>query len=157
MPDGSHLDSDDVETSSLFGDGAAAVVVGASEGDSAVLASSFATDSAGVRLCEIRAGGTRFNISRPPTDDRDYHFRMQGLAVFRLAAERLPGFVDELLVAAGVERGDIDLVLDGASEAYLLLDEIAAAGVPVIVHPAMARASGERENPRGKTTASFCH
>ncbi len=40
----------------------------------------------------------------------------------------------------------IRLVLDGAAEAYLLLDEIKAAGVPVIVHPAMARASGEREN-----------
>jgi imidazolonepropionase-like amidohydrolase len=41
---------------------------------------------------------------------------------------------------------DIDIVLDGAAEAYLLLDEIKAAGIPVIVHPAMARAGGEREN-----------
>ena len=44
------------------------------------------------------------------------------------------------------EEFDIRMVLDGASEAYLLLDEIKAAGVPVIVHPAMARAGGEREN-----------
>lgn len=50
---------------------------------------------------------------------------------------------------------DIDLVLDGASEAYLLLDEIAAAGVPVIVHPAMARASGERENLAFTTPAEL--
>jgi imidazolonepropionase-like amidohydrolase len=41
---------------------------------------------------------------------------------------------------------DINIVLDSASESYLLLDEIKAAGVPVIVHPTMARASGEREN-----------
>jgi imidazolonepropionase-like amidohydrolase len=32
------------------------------------------------------------------------------------------------------------LWLDGAAEAYLLIDEIKAAGVPVIVHPAMQRA-----------------
>ncbi len=38
------------------------------------------------------------------------------------------------------------LVLDGAAEAYLLLDAIKASGVPVIVHPVMARASGDREN-----------
>lgn len=44
------------------------------------------------------------------------------------------------------EEFDIRMVLDGASEAYLLLDEIGDAGVPVIVHPAMARAGGEREN-----------
>lgn len=40
----------------------------------------------------------------------------------------------------------IRIVLDGAAEAYLVQDEIKAAGVPVILHPAMARASGEREN-----------
>jgi imidazolonepropionase-like amidohydrolase len=44
------------------------------------------------------------------------------------------------------EEFDIRIVLDGAAESYLLLDEIKAAGVPVIVHPAMARAAGEREN-----------
>lgn len=32
-----------------------------------------------------------------------------------------------------------DLVLDGAAEAYLLLDEIREAGVPVLLHPLMAR------------------
>ena len=32
-----------------------------------------------------------------------------------------------------------ELVLDGAAEAYLLLDEIRAAGVPVVVHPPMSR------------------
>ena len=44
------------------------------------------------------------------------------------------------------EEFDINIVLDSASESYLLLDEIKAAGVPVIVHPAMARAGGERDN-----------
>jgi imidazolonepropionase-like amidohydrolase len=39
-----------------------------------------------------------------------------------------------------------DMVLDGASEAYLLLGEIKAAAIPVIVHPTMARPYGEREN-----------
>ena len=38
------------------------------------------------------------------------------------------------------------LVLDGAAEAYLVTDRIKAAGVPVIVHPTMARDFGEREN-----------
>ena len=39
-----------------------------------------------------------------------------------------------------------DLVLDGAAEAYLMLDEIFAAGVPVIVHPTMMRGYGDAEN-----------
>lgn len=48
---------------------------------------------------------------------------------------------------------DIRVVLDGASEAYLLIDEIKAAGVPVIVHPSMMRATGEADNA-AFTTAS---
>ena len=40
----------------------------------------------------------------------------------------------------------IRVVLDGAAEAYLVLDEIRNAGVPVILHPTMARAFDEREN-----------
>ena len=38
------------------------------------------------------------------------------------------------------------LVLDSGAEAYTLTDEIAAAGVPVLVHPTMMRAAGETEN-----------
>lgn len=41
---------------------------------------------------------------------------------------------------------DIEIVLDGAAEAYLLLDEIKESGVPVIVHPTMTRAYEETQN-----------
>jgi imidazolonepropionase-like amidohydrolase len=41
---------------------------------------------------------------------------------------------------------DVPMVLDGAAEAYLLIEEIKAAGVPVIVHPAMTRAYEETRN-----------
>jgi len=44
------------------------------------------------------------------------------------------------------EEFDIDIVLDSASEAYLVTDRIKAAGVPVITHPTMARHGGERAN-----------
>lgn len=38
------------------------------------------------------------------------------------------------------------LVLDGAAEAYLVLDEIKRAAVPVILHPTMVRLSGETQS-----------
>lgn len=41
---------------------------------------------------------------------------------------------------------NLDVVLDGAAEAYLLVDEIKAAGIPVILHPTMARSYGENKN-----------
>lgn len=51
---------------------------------------------------------------------------------------------------------DLDLVLDGAAEAYLVLDEIGAAGVPVIIHPTMVRTGGDVENA-AFTTAARLH
>jgi imidazolonepropionase-like amidohydrolase len=48
---------------------------------------------------------------------------------------------------------DIRLVLDGASEAYLLIDQLKAASVPVILHPTMWRAVGEAENLSMETAA----
>lgn len=50
---------------------------------------------------------------------------------------------------------NIRIVLDGASEAPQLLAEIKAAGVPVIVHPKMARPTGERESLSLETAAKL--
>ena len=44
------------------------------------------------------------------------------------------------------EEFGFHLILDGAAEAYLLLDEIKAAGVPIIIHPTMGRPYGDLEN-----------
>jgi imidazolonepropionase-like amidohydrolase len=46
-------------------------------------------------------------------------------------------------------------VLDGASESYLLIDQIKAAGVLVILHPTMFRSSGEKENLSMETAAKL--
>ncbi|MEJ8756436.1 amidohydrolase family protein [Pontibacter sp. H259] len=48
---------------------------------------------------------------------------------------------------------NLNIVLDGAAEAYLLVDEIKAAGIPVIVHPTMSRAYGENKNISFETAA----
>ncbi len=40
----------------------------------------------------------------------------------------------------------LPLVLDSAAESYLVLDEIKSAKIPVILHPTMSRARGDREN-----------
>ncbi len=49
------------------------------------------------------------------------------------------------------EEFGFDLILDSAAEAYLMTDAIREAGVPVIVHPTMARPWGELENASFET------
>jgi imidazolonepropionase-like amidohydrolase len=53
----------------------------------------------------------------------------------------------EILAALRLQREfGFRMILDGAAESYLLLDEIRQAQVPVILHPTMARHGGTLEN-----------
>lgn len=95
---------------------------------------------------EKRAAAADDDESEPPARDLKMEILadvVSGNRPLMVTANRHNDIMTALRIA---EEFGIDLVLDGAAEAYLLLDEIRAAGVPVIVHPAMARASGEREN-----------
>ncbi|HET9440019.1 MAG TPA: amidohydrolase family protein [Longimicrobiales bacterium] len=60
--------------------------------------------------------------------------------------------VSEILAALRLkDEFGIRLVLDGAAESYLLIDEIKRANVPVILHPTMARHGGTLENATFET------
>ena len=50
---------------------------------------------------------------------------------------------------------DIRIVLDGAAEAYTVVDQIKAASVPVILHATMSRAGGDAENMSMETAATL--
>ncbi|MCU1727807.1 beta-ketoacyl-ACP synthase III [Pseudomonas sp. 7P_10.2_Bac1] len=106
------LDWQDVEVCGIFGDGAAAVVLGASDGGPKILASSLKTFSDGAHLCQIPAGGSRFHPRRIDTAFEPLtSFSMHGKSVFRLAAKHLPTLMDELLCQAGLTQTQIDWVI----------------------------------------------
>jgi imidazolonepropionase-like amidohydrolase len=69
-----------------------------------------------------------------------------------VTAQRSQDIANALRLA---EEFEFDLWLDGAAEAYLLLDQIKAAGVPVFMHPMMARPSGELRNFSLETPAKL--
>ncbi len=53
------------------------------------------------------------------------------------------------------EEFGLPLILDSAAEAYLVLEEIKEAGIPIIIHPTMYRAGGDRENLSMTTAAKL--
>ncbi len=62
----------------------------------------------------------------------------------------------DILAALRVAKEfDIRIILDSASEAYLVVDQIKAAGIPVILHPTMSRSYGDRENLSFETAATL--
>lgn len=77
----------------------------------------------------------------------------------RVLAGELPALITaqaapDILTALRLQREfGFRLIVDGAAEAYLVLDELKAAGVPVILHPPMARLGGSTRNAALDTAA----
>ncbi len=77
---------------------------------------------------------------------------LEGELPLLITAHRSRDIMTALRIAKEFE---LDIVLDGAAEAQFVLDEITQAGVPVIIHPTMYRATGETENLSFETAAKL--
>ncbi|WP_064971796.1 amidohydrolase family protein [Aurantiacibacter marinus] len=75
---------------------------------------------------------------------------IEGDTPLMITANRMQDMQSALRLA---EEFGITVVLDGAADSHLMLDELREAGVSVILHPTMARNEGELENA-AFTTAS---
>lgn len=63
---------------------------------------------------------------------------------------------NDIITALRLKREfGFDMILDGAAEAYLVLDEIKEAGIPVFIHPTMVRTYGATQNASFTTAAKL--
>ena len=103
-----------LESSAIFGDGAAAAVLGRSPqgSKSRILASELMSISEGAELCQIPAGGSRFHPSRI---DQELHplalFQMDGPRLFKLAAQYVPELIKSLLKSAQLQSEKLDWIV----------------------------------------------
>ncbi len=107
------IDWQDHETSTLFGDGAAAAIIGKTnhpEG-SKIICSRQETYSQGAELSQCRAAGNRYHPQDYNKNPEQFLFKMQGRAIYRLASQILPDFIQRLLQPAGLTLNDIDMVI----------------------------------------------
>lgn len=108
------LNWQDRETCILFGDGAAAVVIGRTEPmeSSSILTSRIETHSTGAHFCEIRGGGTGLHARYYSEETKEaFLFRMNGKAVFRKSSELMPGFLGRLLEPLQISLNEVKLVV----------------------------------------------
>jgi len=100
------------EQATLFGDGAACVIVGEDpEKRSGLSFSLMRTYSEGYETCEVRAGGTNFNFRNPPPDQDHYAFAMNGKVAFKVFMSVLPGFLKDVQESAGKSLADFDWIV----------------------------------------------
>ena len=119
------------KTAALFGDGAAAVVLGRAHGQAAsgLKASLLKTYPSAYDACSIAAGGTRFDCHKQPDEFAQHSiFQMDGKVLFRLASKHLKGFVDDLLEKAQWRKGEVDLVIPHQASPFALRHMIKLTG-----------------------------
>lgn len=106
---------DEPESSTLLGDGAAAIVVGKRE----PIETYFflhETFSEHVAECEVRGGGHTLPAFHYTTDvDQHYRFHMDGPRLFKTALMRLPPLVEQLLIESKVAVENVMFVPHQAS------------------------------------------
>ncbi|MCB2222973.1 MAG: ketoacyl-ACP synthase III [Actinobacteria bacterium] len=101
------IDFTDRSTSVLFGDGAGAVIVEASEEDGGVRSFDLGTDGSAADILCVPASGTE----GAPTTDRRTVIQMEGPEVFRRAVAAMGDASTRVVEAAGLGLDDVDLLI----------------------------------------------
>ncbi len=116
------LDWEDRTTCVLFGDGAGAIVLGAAEDGTGILATRLHADGRHNELLYVDGG--------PSTTGTVGKLRMKGREVFRHAVVNLAAVMQEALAAAGLDAADVDWVVPHQANARILDATARKLGLP---------------------------
>jgi 3-oxoacyl-[acyl-carrier-protein] synthase-3 len=121
------LNWEDRSTCVLFGDGAGAFLLQASERPGGILAGVMRSDGSGGELLSIPAGGSRYPPSAETVERKMHTIHMNGREVFRFATRVMATATREAAARSGLRLSDISLVIP--HQANLRIIEAAARGL----------------------------
>lgn len=108
------LNAEDPKTATLFGDGAAAAVIGRCEsGESSIISTKFETWSEHQEACVLEGGGSKRYSEKK-------YFCMNGPKLYKSVAPRVKAFFDELLEEGDMQRDDLSLLIPHQASPFAL-------------------------------------
>jgi 3-oxoacyl-[acyl-carrier-protein] synthase-3 len=117
----------DRNTCILFGDGAGAFVLQASDRPGGVLSAVMHSDGSGSDLLTLAGGGSHFPASESTLHDGTHYIHMDGKEVFRFATRVMASATQEALDAAGLTVEQINWIIP--HQANIRIIEAAARGL----------------------------
>ena len=124
------VDYQDRQTCVLFGDGAGAVLLEATEEEGVGLQDTYLrTDGKGLPFLHLKAGGSVCPASHFTVDHRLHYLYQEGRSVFRYAVTDMSNDVAEVMKRNGLTSGDVDWVVP--HEANLRIIEAVAKRVEI--------------------------
>ncbi|RJP55315.1 MAG: ketoacyl-ACP synthase III [Anaerolineaceae bacterium] len=102
---------EDRNTCILFGDGAGAFVLQASEKPGGILSAVMHSDGSGGDLLTLPAGGSRHPATEATIREGQHYIYMDGREVFRFATKVMVQSTEEALKAAGLTKDDLKVII----------------------------------------------
>ncbi len=121
----------DRNTCILFGDGAGAAVVSASEGERGILSTQLKSDGALWELIAVPGGGSRMPPSEKVITEKLNCIKMKGNETFKVAVRTLEEAAREILAAGNVTVADIDLYVPHQANVRILKAVTDRLGLPL--------------------------
>jgi 3-oxoacyl-[acyl-carrier-protein] synthase-3 len=114
------------DVSVLFGDGAGAAILTATDGERRILGSKLHSDGSNYEILMLEAPASRNNprLTAEMMAARKHYPSMNGQAVFKAAVQRLPEVIHEVLGAHGLSLADVDMLIP--HQANLRINEMVA-------------------------------
>ena len=124
------LDWKDRATCVLFGDGAGAVLLQATDQPTGVLSCVLGSDGSGGELLCVPAGGSRQPASLQTVQAAQHFIRMNGKEVYKFAVTTLPRSTLEAVRQAGLRLEDVDLFIPHQANIRIIQSAAEALGLP---------------------------
>lgn len=121
----------DRNTCVLFGDGAGAVIVSASDGERGVLSTHLRSDGTLCELIMVPGGGSRTPPSEKVITERQQYIKMKGNETFKVAVRTLEEIARTTLSANGLKVEDLDLYVPHQANVRILRAVIERLGLPI--------------------------
>ena len=108
----SMVDYQDRQTCVLFGDGAAAAMLEATEEEGIGFQDSFLrTDGKGLPFLHMKAGGSVCPASHYTVDHRMHYIYQEGRTVYKYAVTSMSGDIQEIMKRNGLTAGDVNWII----------------------------------------------
>ena len=105
------LNFDDKTTCPLFGDGAAAVILRAGDGETGIQQTFIRSDGNGWALIQVPSSGSRKPITAESIAAKENTFYMAGKQVYIFATEAIPELIKTVCDQAGITPADLDWLI----------------------------------------------
>jgi 3-oxoacyl-[acyl-carrier-protein] synthase-3 len=134
------IDWTDRSTCVLFGDGAGAAIIAATDADRGLLASNWGADGTLAPILYQPAGGTRRPATHATVDAHQHSVHMEGNAVFKHAVRAMSSAAVEAMGAAGIGPDEVHLFIPHQANSRIIEATRARTGIePDRLHSVLER------------------